>query len=167
MRFILSLLLSLGLVSASTVAVYAMGESRMMQDTTIGKAAPDFTLDTLTQKNVNMTKYRDGKKAIIFFWATWCPHCREQLRELNATKDAIQAKGVKIILVDFGEEFPEVQRYVERNKVNLETFLDKDSTLADPYRLIGVPTFYFVDEKGMVKQVTHALSEDIEQFFKD
>ena len=165
MRFLLSLFLSVSLFFTSATAVYAMGESRMMQATLVGKSAPDFTLDTLTQKNVNMTKYRDGKRAIIFFWATWCPHCREQLKELNEMRDAIKAKGIKIILVDLGEEILEVQKYAERYKVDLDIFLDKDSALGESYRIIGVPTFYFVDEKGLVKQVTHGLSEDIEQFF--
>ena len=65
---------------------YAMGDGSFMTQTLIGKPAPDFTLDTLSAKQVNMTSYRSGKKAIIFFWATWCPHCRVQLKELNARR---------------------------------------------------------------------------------
>ena len=61
----------------------ARGQFLFFQNPNVGKAAPDFTLATLDGDEVNMTQYREGKRAIIFFWATWCPHCRVALKELN------------------------------------------------------------------------------------
>ena len=73
-----------------------------------GQPAPDFTLPTLSGQVKNMTEYRNGRSAIIFFWATWCPHCRKQIKELAQQRSDIEGKGIKIILVDIDESLQEL-----------------------------------------------------------
>ena len=46
---------------------------------------------------------RQDKKAILIFWATWCPHCYEDIGAINDSFASIENKGIKIILVDVGE----------------------------------------------------------------
>ena len=159
-----SLILLLILFAAGSP--YAMGQISffdLLGSRNIGKAAPDFTLKTIAGKDVNMTRYRDGKKAIIFFWATWCPHCRVALRELNQDRLEIEKKNIKIILVDLGEEVPEVEAYAKKNKIDGDIFLDEDNSLATPYGLVGVPTFYFLSEDGIVRAIEHALPKNYEE----
>ena len=133
------------------------------QNQNIGKAAPDFTLRNLKGEDVNMTKYRDGKKAIIFFWATWCPHCRVALKKSIQDKSEIEKKEIKLILVDLGEEEAEVQSHVKRNNIDLDIFLDKENSLAEPYGLIGVPTFYFINQEGFVQAIEHSLPQNYDE----
>jgi hypothetical protein len=71
-------------------------------------------------------------------------------------------KGIKIVLVDIGETEAVVQQYVQKNNIHMPIFLDTDSSVAESYGLVGVPTFYFVDEKGVVRDVQHSLPEDYE-----
>jgi peroxiredoxin len=144
---------------------FTLAQFPFFQNPGIGKPAPDFTLATLNGKDINMTQYRDGKNAIIFFWATWCPHCRAALRDLNQKREEIAKKEIQLILVDLGESENEVRSYVDRNKIGLEVFLDKEASLAEPYGIIGVPTFFFVDKKGLVKAVKHSLPENFDQIF--
>ncbi len=134
---------------------HASGQFFFFQNPLEGKEAPDFTLKTLTGKEINLAKFRDGNPAIIFFWATWCPHCREQLVELNKQTAEIEKKGIKLILVDLDEDIRPVRSYVERHNVKIEVALDPDSAVADQYGIVGVPTFYFIDKAGMIKSVTH------------
>ncbi|MFA5059609.1 MAG: TlpA disulfide reductase family protein [Candidatus Omnitrophota bacterium] len=138
---------------------------KFLQNKIVDKPAVDFTLETLSSGKVNMTAFREGKNSIIFFWATWCPHCREALAELSAQKAEIEQKGIKVILVDMGEEKEVVQEYAARNKVNYEIFLDVDSSLSDSYSIVGVPTFIFVNQAGIVRAIEHGLSEGYENLF--
>ncbi len=156
----LSLLLFILLVPLG--ASLAVGQFFEMENINIGKKAPDFTLNTLGGKKVNLTEYRHGQKAIIFFWATWCPHCREALKELNKMGDELGKKGIKTLLVDLSEGMPLVRSYVEKNKINFDVFLDEDGSLAESYGIIGVPTFFFVNQKGVVQAVEHYLPENFE-----
>ena len=144
---------------------HAMGQFFMMENSLVGEEAKDFTLETLSGNKVSMNQFRDGKKAIIFFWATWCPHCQEQLRELNEQKSAIEGKGIKIILVDVGEKKAKVASYVTKNNISMEIFLDPALLTSDEYAVIGVPTLFFTDENGNVKAVKHALPNDLDEIF--
>ena len=70
------------------------------------------------------------------------------------------------MLVDLGETEREVKAYMERNKVGATVFLDEDTSLAENYGIIGVPTLVFVDAKGMVKAVEHSLPDDYEKILE-
>lgn len=143
----------------------ASGQFFFMENENIGKPVPDFTLPTLSGQKVNLTQFLNGKRGIIFFWATWCPHCRAALDELNRDKDKIAQENIQLVLVDVGEDEAAVRKYLERNKINFEVFLDQKNSLAEDYGLIGIPTFYFVDEKGIVKDVGHSHPENYAEIF--
>jgi peroxiredoxin len=138
----------------------------MSDRTPVNHTADDFTLDTTKSSHVNMTSYRAGKKAIIFFWATWCPHCREAIKDLNTRIDDLKTKGIVIILVDLGESKENVEAYLKKANVTLEVFLDTEESLANPYAIMGVPTLFFVNEEGMVKSVQHGIPNDLDEAFK-
>jgi peroxiredoxin len=162
MKMVLRLCLILMLIGLPFGMPLARGQF-FMENPLVGEKAPDFTLDTLTERSVNLTKLRDGKPAIIFFWATWCPHCRIQLIELNKNAAAFEQKGIKVILVDVGESAAAVKAHMTRYKITLDTFLDPESSLAEPYLIIGVPTFFFVKANGVIKAVEHTLPPDYEK----
>jgi len=140
----------------------AKAQLLFMPNALIGKPAPDFTLKNLEGKDLNMTKYRDGKSAIVFFWATWCPHCRTALKGLHQKKDEFEKKGIKLVLVDLGESVEEVREHLLKAKMELNIFMDMDTALSESYGIIGVPTFYLVDKDGIVKYVEHALPKNYE-----
>ena len=131
----------------------------------IGKAAPDFTLKNLKGEDTNMTKMRDGKNAIIFFWATWCPHCRVALKGLNRDHLEIEQKGIRIILVDVGEESEEVITHARNNQLAMDVLLDSDNSVSEKYGVVGVPTFIFVSQDGKIRGVEHSLPRDYEKLF--
>jgi peroxiredoxin len=147
-------------------AVLAMGSTGMIQDTLVGKPAADFTLSTVKGNKVNLTKYRDGKKAVIFIWATWCPHCREELKHANDLQKKLESQGIKMILISLGEDKNTVQNYLERHHYDFDVLLDEDQTLEGPYHLIGVPTLFFVNEHGVIKLEDHAFPDNYEEAFK-
>ena len=129
----------------------------------IGQLAPDFTLEMISGQEVRMTQFRRGQPAMIFFWATWCPHCRKQLKELTHNRQAIEANGIKIILVDVGESAREVQEYINANNISFDIFLDDNAEVAKEYRLVGVPTFFFVNGEGIIVDVKNVLPDDYQE----
>ena len=136
-----------------------------MENEDIGKEAKDFTLKVVNGEKTSLKDYREGKRAIIFFWATWCPHCVKELQVLNAQKEEIAKKNIKLVLVDVGENESIVGNYLKKRNIEMSVFLDEDSAVSDEYGLIGVPTFYLVDEQGIVVDVKHSLPEDLETVF--
>ena len=133
----------------------------------IGRAAPDAVLTKTKGASASVIGSRHGGKAILVFWATWCPHCYESLGTINDNSASVEKKGIKIILVDLGETKEDVKNYFNRRQMKLISFLDEDGVLQEPYHLIGVPTLIFIDAKGIVRSVAHEFPSDYENYFSD
>lgn len=131
----------------------------------IGKAAFDVVLPKTDGTPASIINARQGKKAILVFWATWCPHCYEELGKINDASAVVQKQGIRIILVDVGESKEAVQEYLMRRQINLSCFIDEENVSQDPYHLLGVPTLFFIDEKGIIRYVTHQFPSDYENYF--
>lgn len=161
-----SLLLGVLLITVLPVK-QSFGQFFFMEADLTGKPAPDFTLDTTRNDKVNFTQYRNQQPAVVFFWATWCPHCREQLKEINTKREQFAADQVKLAVIDLAESKKQVEKYLKKNNIELEVFLDVEGELESKYQLMGVPTFYFINKEGNVTAVRHSLPEDYQTLFNN
>ena len=146
----------------SAMFSHAMDSMALMKNPLLGKTAPDFTLNTLEGEK-NFTQFRDGKRAIIFFWATWCPHCREALEDLKKRKDDFAQKDIKLVLVDVGEKAEEVRSHFKEEGIQFNVFLDENSSVSDIYKIIGVPTFFFVNASRVIQDVQYEIPNNYEE----
>lgn len=49
------------------------------------------------QAKVFGPKEAAGSPVLVILWASWCPHCREELKDLAAHHGELSAKGVKVL----------------------------------------------------------------------
>jgi len=161
-------LISLVLFLSCPLYGWGMGHAptESPQGPLIGKAAPDAVLPGSDGTSASVVDARQGKKGILVFWTTWCPHCYEELGKIKESLASARQKGIRIILVDMGESPQDVKEYLIRRQINLTCFIDEDDTLQAPYYLSGVPTLVFIDERGIVLDVTHEFPSDYENYFK-
>ena len=161
-------LLSLLIVLALASPVMAM--SRMSEtsgsEVLLGQAAPEFSLERSSGETQTLTQVRAGKKAILFFWATWCPHCHEELERVRQNLENIQKKGISLILVNVGESREEAKAYLQQNEIPLDTFIDEDNVVAGQYGVRGVPNMIFIDDKGIIRYRDYGLDSDYETKFQ-
>ena len=101
-----------------------------------------------------------GKVIFLNIWATWCPHCRSQLKTLNSLAGDIRSSGVKLILIDVGEPKEAVDYYANDKSIAFEILLDGKSEVAELYGLIGVPTYVTIDNEGVIQGIGHSLPAD-------
>jgi len=147
MNIFLKILIAL---AAVVVLLRACGPAGVDDHPLIGKPAPDVTLTALSGEEVSLSWARNDQPAVVFFWATWCPHCRTQLKELSERKEELEQKGIKVVAVDIGEDARTVSTFCKRNKVLYGIFLDRDGSAADAYGVFGVPMFFSFDVDGVV-----------------
>jgi peroxiredoxin len=124
-----------------------------------GAVAADMVLNDLSGQQNKLSSYI-GKPVILFFWTTWCPSCRKELKILNQQAPAISKEGIVILGVDVGEPDYKVKKYLTDYPLNFKVLLDKGMELTDSYGLIGVPTFIFLNKAGKVVAQTHRLPAD-------
>ena len=159
------ILLVLFLFFSSSVLVTGPVFAQTINGSLIGMTAPDAVLSKTDGTSASILGSRQGGKAILVFWTTWCPHCYENLGVINDSLASIKQKGIKVILVDLGETKEDVKNYFNRRQMELISFVDGDGVLQEPYHLIGVPTLIFIDEKGIIRNVTNTFPSDYENYF--
>ena len=121
-----------------------------VENKNVGRMIPSFKLKIISGEEVDLETLRAGKKMIMFFWATWCPHCRETLKDLETRIQEFKQKDISLILVNLGEKQNFVKKFLEKNNIPLDTFLDEESILPEIYGLSGVPAFFLVNKRGIV-----------------
>ncbi len=161
MKKILMVLIALPMIFAAN----ARAEMMFMENALLGNSAPEFTLPKTSGESQSLKDFREGKNTIVFFWATWCPHCREELKSMNKRFDELTQKGIKIAAVDLGENAEIVKSFTKNSEVKPTIFIDEQSSLEEKYQLIGLPTLFFLDKEGVIKAVKHSLPADIEKMF--
>lgn len=118
----------------------------------LGNTAPDFQFASLDGELIDLQRFR-GQPVWITFWASWCPPCRAESPELVAAYERHAADGLVIIAVDVGEDPAAVADYVEKAGLPFLIALDRSTEVAAQYRVRGLPTHYFVDADGIVRDM--------------
>ena len=117
----------------------------------IGQPAPDFTIQALDGKSYSLSDFR-GRPVWINFWASWCPPCRAENPDIEEVYQANQANGLVVLGVAVGESDGNVRGYVERTGLNYTIGLDRGDGISANYRIVGIPTHYFIDKDGILQE---------------
>lgn len=121
-----------------------------------GQAAPDFTLQTLDGKPAKLSDYK-GKVVMVNFWATWCEDCRTEMPALEKAYEAHKDQGLVILGVDLKESHASVNGFVGNYGITYPVLMDKDDSVAvDLYKVKPIPTTFFIDRDGVLRDKTEA-----------
>lgn len=118
--------------------------------TEIGDVAPNFTLSTPQGDKLSLSELR-GKAVFINFWASWCEPCKQELPDIQKIGENAGDKLV-VLAVNVGEKPGDAQRFLtERRLQPGRILLDADRTVFRQYRVLGLPTSYFIDKDGIIR----------------
>lgn len=131
----------------------------------LGKALPEFEIKDTELTTWSFADIRKGRRAVLFFWATWCPHCRSQLQDIQANWTKIEEAGVVMMLINVGENRKQAIAYLQRAGLPQTGYLDWDSAVSNKFGVYGLPTYIFVNEEGIVTAVQHQLPENIDSVY--
>jgi len=109
--------------------------------------APDFRLLDLEGKEVSLAALK-GKPVILFFWTTWCPYCRGELKELNDKQAELSRTNTQVLAINIEEPTEKVQNFMNKRSVFYKVLLDKEASVANSYSVIGVPTYVYINKAG-------------------
>jgi thiol-disulfide isomerase/thioredoxin len=124
--------------------------------------APDFTLKTLDDQEITLSKLR-GKVVLLDFWATWCGPCKESIPHLVEIYKAYQQKGLEVIgmNVDKGD-VSGVHRFVKSMDIPYPIIVTPDE-VARNYGVTGLPTTILLDKQGRIRDKIPGFSSQIDQ----
>ena len=136
-----------------TPAGIAEGAKRLQ----VGRAAPEFRLPELggaddTLVSLTSTRAGDERLTLIVFWASWAPHVGETLSvlgDLAEREDDILVIGINV----YESNEAAAENFTKRYGADLLHLSDFDGTVAQHYRVDGVPELFVLDSEGVYRGV--------------
>lgn len=116
----------------------------------IGESAPDFTLKDLKGNKVTLSSFR-GKSVFLNFWATWCPFCKKERKELDALYNAYKDKDLIIISVALDKSKKKVKNFMKNHPSDFIVLTDTKRVSGTMYGVNGFPTNFLIDREGVIK----------------
>jgi peroxiredoxin len=117
-----------------------------------GALAPDFLLGRLEGSELRLSDLR-GQPVVLNFWATWCAPCRKEIPQFVEAYERHRDEGLVIVGINLQEGKSIVRPYAEDFGMNFPIAIDVDGEVGDAYRILGLPTTYFVDRDGVIRSV--------------
>lgn len=92
---------------------------------------------------------------LIFFWASWCPHCKEYIREIKKYVDEnpnseIQFLGINI---DNKNDFDLAQTFIDESLDEIVNIFDFDKEIYNSFTPRGIPTTFVIDKNGNIVNI--------------
>jgi peroxiredoxin len=127
--------------------------------TKVGQIAPDFELERLDSGEAWLTDFR-GHPVVLNFWATWCQPCRQEMPQFVKAYDKYKDDGLVIIGLNLQEGRDLIRPFADDFGMAFPILIDRDGDVGDEYRLLGLPTTYFIDADGVIRSVYSGPLED-------
>jgi cytochrome c biogenesis protein CcmG, thiol:disulfide interchange protein DsbE len=115
----------------------------------VGSRLPAITLPAVHGTQLD-TATLTGRPVLVNIWATWCGPCRREMPALTLLSHRM-GPGFTIIAIDQGEDASVVNAYVKQFGVDFPVYLDPEQRMGTMLHLVGLPSSFFVDRNGVVK----------------
>jgi thiol-disulfide isomerase/thioredoxin len=94
-----------------------------------------------------------GRPALVVFWATWCPPCREEMPSLQRLSDAFGADRLAVVGVSVDDDANLAREFLLRHGIRFPILLDADREQSRRLQVPGFPTAVLVDGDGRIAAV--------------
>ena len=135
------------------------------EEVNINTEAIDFTLEDLEGNNVALKNFQ-GRPILLFFWATWCPHCQKITPQLIALKQKLSDQDFEILAINFKEGRDKLKRFAQNQGINYKILLDKKGEVFSLYNIPGVPVVIVVDRKGIIRFMDVELPQEPQELLE-
>lgn len=117
---------------------------------------------TVDGEPLDLVAHLDGRPAVLWFWAPWCPVCAAEADEV-AAQAAASAGEVTFVGVAARDGVEAMRTFVERHGLDgFEHLADEEGALWERFGVAAQPAYAFVSADGTLRVVTSSLgAEDL------
>lgn len=113
------------------------------------RLADDFTLPLFGGGRMQLSELR-GQVVVLNFWASWCPPCREEARDLENAWQVLRDEGVVFIGINIWDDRDDALAFIEEFGVTYPNGPDESNSIPVDYGLRGIPETFIIDSKGQI-----------------
>ena len=118
---------------------------------TKGFTAPDFTIKTVDGKTVSLQQLTTEKPTLVYFFATWCPHCMADFAVVDKVYPDYKDK-VNFLAIDIDSR-ESVGKIADYKRINNHAFIDfapADTKVLSAYGVTSTTTKFAVDRNRLI-----------------
>jgi len=162
------------------ITASAPAQTPMIEETakgavsTVGQAAveemnlaPDFSLQDLNGNTFLLSNYRDKQPVLLFFWTTWCPFCSEEMKLIAKRSPQLLNDGLQLVGINVEESLNRVKGFVKSHNLPFLILLDKDAQVAQSFNIVGIPTYFLIDKKGVMRFTGYSFPEEYKSLLSE
>ena len=118
----------------------------------IGDVPPDFQAVGVDGTAISIAALK-GQPTWLTFGASWCPDCRAEATDLQATYAKYKGQGLAVVGVFIQEDQAAVLDYAKHVGFTFPMVADPSGKIADLYRTYGIPLHFFIGRDGVIRDV--------------
>lgn len=134
----------------ATLLLAACGNEAPKANINIGSIAPTFQTFRADGGAELFPAAYFGKPLVIRFWADWCKYCEGEMKAIETVYQANKGK-LQVLAINAGQDKATINAFIRKIGVTYPALLDENSAIARSYGVVGLPTTFFIDGKGIVR----------------
>ena len=95
-----------------------------------------------------------GKPTLVYFWASWCPRCRNEMKSLEKYHQSYKDRGLNIVAINFRDKTANARALIESVRpISFPVGIINDDWKSDYPSIHGTPTWFLLDKQGVIRKV--------------
>lgn len=125
--------------------------------------APSAAVETLDGKSVDLASYVKGKPAVLEFWATWCPLCKQLEPQMAAAQKKYDGRVTFVSVGVKDNQTPAKQKeYAESKQLGGTFVFDRDGKAVAAYKVPHTSYLVVVNAAGKVVYTGVGPEQDVD-----
>ena len=145
-------LILMALIVGPILGLLAWGftrDARYISSPLLAKPAAPFTVTLFDGSKLTLEDLR-GKAVFLNFWASWCPPCRAEARDLEAAWRKVQGKDMVFLGVALQDTDENSLAFLKEFDVTYPNGRDEAGKIGIDYGTWGIPESFFIDAQGRI-----------------
>jgi len=119
-----------------------------------------------------------GKVVLIDFWATWCPHCVEELPDVKQIYEKFHDQGFDVVGISLDDDKKALADFLDKKQLPWVTLFNEDPTkqgwegaaMTKQFAIEELPTMMLVDRSGKIVSISargESLPQQVEKLLAE
>jgi thiol-disulfide isomerase/thioredoxin len=134
----------------------------IINDLSIGKAAPEITIEALDGKVAKLSALK-GKVVVLDIWTTWCKPCKAMIPHERKMVERLKGKPFELVSISCDTEKKALTDFLAKESMPWTHWWNgSEGNVLEDWDVHGFPTIFVLDAHGVIRH-TDLRDEELEK----